>query len=472
MSRKTKLVYNIITVILWLVVWQVTAIRINNRIFLPSPAETLHSLTGLMLSAAFYQSIGISLGNIAGGFLLGVFAGIGLAVVASFSAFTETFLNFPIRVIKATPVASFTILALFWIDSTKLSVLISFFMVLPVIYTNVLAGIRATDGELAEMASVFRLRLFDRFRFLYVPAVLPHFFSAVSVAIGLAWKSGIAAEVIGLSRNSIGNHLYQAKIYMEMPELFAWTMVTIVISIGSEKLLLLLIKLAEKTVAGPAEETVEYVAMEERETVKTEENFLAETATDNRFVWVEGVSKSFGEKKLFDSISMTLTPEKPMALMGNSGIGKTTLLRIVLGRETPDTGRVIRGAGVTGVAVVFQENRLFEHISVERNLYAVCRSKAQAEAVEPLLKRLGLYDCRKQRTSCLSGGMKRRLAIGRALLFEAEVLLLDEPFQGLDAETKSAVIQLVKQKMQGKSVLLITHDETEGVHLGCQILRI
>ena len=167
MSRKKKLAYNIITVILWLVVWQVAAIQIDNRIFLPSPIETLQSLKGLILSTEFYQSIGISLGNIAEGFLLGVFAGICLAVLASVSDFFDTFIALPIRVTKATPVASFTILALFWIDSSELSVLISFFMVLPVIYTNVLTGIRSTEEQMLEMTKVFKVRLFDKVRFLY-----------------------------------------------------------------------------------------------------------------------------------------------------------------------------------------------------------------------------------------------------------------------------------------------------------------
>ena len=211
MSRKKKWCYSIITVVLWVLLWQLAAVWIDNQIFLPSPTETGESLKRLLVSADFYQSIGFSLGNIVKGFGLGVFAGCVLAAFAAWWDFFENFVSLPIRIIKATPVASFTVLALFWMDSSELSVLISFFMVVPVIYGNVLTGIRETDGNMKEMAGVFRLRRFDQVRFLYAPSVLPYLGSAVSVAIGLAWKSGVAAEVIGIVKDSIGNHLYQAK---------------------------------------------------------------------------------------------------------------------------------------------------------------------------------------------------------------------------------------------------------------------
>lgn len=472
MSGKKKIGYTILTVVLWVVLWQMAAAWIDNQIFLPSPQKTLGSLKSLLVSAEFYHSVGISLGNIAGGFLLGVFVGIGLAVLASLAEFFETFVNLPMRVIKATPVASFTILALFWMDSTELSVLISFFMVLPVIYTNVLAGIRETDVSMLEMTKVFRIRLFDRIRFLYAPSVLPYLFSAASVAIGLAWKSGIAAEVIGIAKNSIGNHLYQAKIYMEMPELFAWTFVIIVISVLTEKLVLFSLMLLERAVIGKVEETVGNVELEAPAAEQEPDGTAGKKDYAERKIILSGVSKAFGEKHVLRDISLTLSPECPIALMGNSGIGKTTLLYIVLGLEKADTGIVMREKGAEEYAVVFQENRLFENVSVERNLQIVCKNKSQKEEITEILGRLGLYDCRKQRVSCLSGGMKRRVAIGRALLADTPVLLMDEPFQGLDAATRQSVMWLVREKMPGKSVLLITHDESEGAYLGCEIRRI
>lgn len=476
MGRKKKIREGILAGILWLAVWQAAAAWIDNTIFLPSPVKTMQSLQKLFASAEFYQSIGISLGNIAKGFLLGIFVGSALAALAAAFDFLETFFSIPIRIIKATPVASFTILALFWMDSEDLSILISFFMVVPVIYANVFAGIRETDKELLEMAKVFEIGLWNKVRYLYFPSAVPYLFSSASVAIGLAWKSGVAAEVIGLAKNSIGNHLYQAKIYMEMPELFAWTMVTVVISILSEKLILFLIRGIEKLTLGEAEETVTY----EKEMKTEEEEKPVLTGKENNAVFCEtaaelqikDVSKAYGEKQVLNHVSLSLTCGVPFAVMGSSGIGKTTLLKIILGVEQPDDGEVLRGENAARSAVVFQENRLIESISVEKNLQMVCRKHENEERTETVLKALGLYECRKQKVSCLSGGMKRRVAIGRALIFDAPVLLMDEPFQGLDEGTKRRVMQMVKNSMQGKCALLITHDAAEAEFLCCKLVRL
>ena len=135
----------------------------------------------------------------------------------------------------STPVASFIILCLIWIPSKNLSVFISFLMVLPVIYTNILEGIRQTDSKILEMAKVFQVNPERRIRYIYVSQVLPYFLSACRLSLGMCWKAGVAAEVIGVPSGSIGEKLYNAKIYLNTPDLFAWTIVIIVISFVFEK---------------------------------------------------------------------------------------------------------------------------------------------------------------------------------------------------------------------------------------------
>ena len=142
--------------------------------------------------------------------------------------------------VKATPVASFIILVLIWVPSRNLSVVISFLMVLPVIYTNVLNGIQDTDGQLLEMAGVFRVSRWKRIRYIYLSSVLPFFRAGCSLGLGLCWKAGVAAEVIGIPQGSIGEKLYEAKVYLETPHLFAWTVVIIILSILFEKVFLFL----------------------------------------------------------------------------------------------------------------------------------------------------------------------------------------------------------------------------------------
>ena len=168
-----------------------------------------------------------------------VVTGLALAALAAALRWVEVLLRPLMLTIKSIPVASFIILALMWLRSAgNLAVFISFLMVLPVVYTNTLAGIRETDARLLEMAAVFRVPPAKRVRYLYVPAALPYFRSACTVGLGLCWKSGVAAEVIGITSGSIGEALYNAKILFSTAELLAWTVVIVLLSLAFERLFL------------------------------------------------------------------------------------------------------------------------------------------------------------------------------------------------------------------------------------------
>ena len=175
--------------------------------------------------------------------MLANICGVLFALLASKSTFFRDFLSPVISIIKATPVASFIILALVWINTAYLSAFISFLMVLPIIYTNMLTGLENIDTGLLNMANVYKVPALRRFKYIYIPSLLPYYVAACSVGLGFSWKSGIAAEVIGLPNNTIGFSLYNAKIFLETPDLFAWTIVIIIISIIFEKLFFALIKL-------------------------------------------------------------------------------------------------------------------------------------------------------------------------------------------------------------------------------------
>ena len=155
-----------------------------------------------------------------------------------------------VAVIKAVPVASFIILALVWLNSRSLSLFISALMVFPPVYLNVLEGIRRTDGQLLEMARVFRVPFSRRLRYIYLPQIMPYFRTAVSLGLGLCWKAGAAAEVIGLPAGSVGERLYTAKVYFQTPDLFAWTVTIVAVSVLFERLFLFLTDRAARKAGG------------------------------------------------------------------------------------------------------------------------------------------------------------------------------------------------------------------------------
>ncbi|ABX44188.1 ABC transporter permease [Lachnoclostridium phytofermentans] len=231
----------LLAIAIWLILWQVASIVINSNILIASPIQVVTTLAKLIFEKSFWFSISSSFLKISLGFILAVVTGVLLSLGAYHNVFLKEFFTVAMRVIKSIPVASFVILALLWVRARNLSILISFLMVLPIIYTNVLKGVESADQGLLEMAAVFHMSGLRKLKFIYLPAVMPYFVSACSVGLGFCWKSGIAAEVIGLPNNSIGEQLYEAKLYLMTKEMFAWTVVIIGISVVFEKLILLLI---------------------------------------------------------------------------------------------------------------------------------------------------------------------------------------------------------------------------------------
>ena len=222
----------------WLLLWQLLALIIHNPILMVGPFETLRTLGALLRTTMFWQSLAFSFVRIIAGFLIGSAVGILLAWGSYRYPFLEELLAPFILALKSVPVASFVIILLIWAGNRMLSLYISALVVLPLLYLNTLSGLKATDPKLLEMATVFHMPTTRCLRFIYLPALVPYLYSAFQTALGMAWKSGVAAEVIGQPLGSMGNGLYNAKIYLETGELLSWTIAIILISYLFERLFL------------------------------------------------------------------------------------------------------------------------------------------------------------------------------------------------------------------------------------------
>ncbi len=234
----------------WILIWQLAAVLIHNDILLASPVQTGRALIALLPQETFARSVASSLLRIFLGFTAGAALGTTLGALSFRSPLIRTLLTPLIQVMKAIPVASFVILILIWIGSRNVSLVIAMLVVLPVLYLNTLHGLSATDTDLLEMAQVFRLSAAERVRAIYLPQLLPFLDSAMELALGMSFKSGVAAEVIGQPLYSIGNAMYRSKINLDTADLFAWTVTVIVLAFVFEKLLLRLIRAALKRYTG------------------------------------------------------------------------------------------------------------------------------------------------------------------------------------------------------------------------------
>ena len=239
MSPKTR--KNIISVLIppafWLGVWQLAAMAVGMELKLPSPLAVGAAFVRLMGQPLFWQSALASLLRIFLGVAAGTLLGVLLACATSASRWADLILSPAIRVVRATPVVSFILLVWLWVSRTHVPSVISALMVLPVVWVNVAKGISQTDRSLLEMAAAYRFGKLRTLRLVYLPSVKPYFASGVNTAMGLAWKSGAAAEAICLPEFAIGTQVYYSKLYLESPDLFAWTAVVIVLSFALERLI-------------------------------------------------------------------------------------------------------------------------------------------------------------------------------------------------------------------------------------------
>ncbi len=462
-----KIAITITAICFWLLVWHFLSLKINSSIFLPSPEATYKALIRIGKRAGFWQTIFNTFSKIAKGFLLALIAGTFSAIISSFVKIIDVLVSPFMRLLKTVPVASFIILALLWVKSDKLSVLISFVMVTPVVYINILQSFDNVDNNLLEMADIFNVGLLRRLRFIYVPALVSGFMSACKIGLGFCFKAGIAAEIIGLPFQSIGSELYKSKLYLMTDELFAWTVVIVLMSVFFEGVCIYLLNklsciIEKANISGKTENGNKANKLHKK---KGE----YEKLENNNILMIKEITKSYGKHKVLENISFNINESERICIYGKSGIGKTTLLRIIAGLEKADSGKIT----FTGkVSMVFQEDRLLENTDVYTNLYCVLGSRFDKAEADMHLKEVGLEGAGNKIVSELSGGMKRRVAIVRCMMKSSEIILLDEPFKGLDTILKDNIIRYVVKYLNGRAVIMVTHDISEAEKIQAEIIEI
>ncbi len=434
-NKDKKYIRKTLIIFFWLAVWQILAMCVDNFLLVVTPLQALRALFLLAGQAEFWQSAFGSLWRIALGFLLGAVLALLLAAVSYRYEIAEEVLRPFMVFCKAVPVAVFAVLLLIWWGSSMLAVSICFLVVFPNIYLNTLEGLKSADRELLEMAEVFRLPFGTRFFYIYRPALKPFLLSAFQLSLGMCWKSGVAAEVIGTPTHSIGGALYLAKIYLDTAELFAWTAVIVVLSVFFEKIIFYGIEVFFRW-----EPVCKRPVLPQKK-----------AGGERCSLRVRDLGKSYHGRWIFRHVEQEFHGGEFLVLDTPSGSGKTTFFRCLCGLERPEEGGV---SGIDAFAVQFQEDRLCEDYSAVKNLEMILGDALQArEALTQLLPEEAL----EQPCSELSGGMKRRVALVRAMEAGAQCVLLDEPFTGLDEENRKKAEAYIRQKAGERILMLATH---------------
>ena len=237
-----KALLTLFSVALWILLWQLIHILIGYDFLLPSVPDTMKAFFKLSFTALFWKTVLLSLTRIMIGLLLGITLGCAFALVSVYVPILDSFISIGMSIIKSTPVASIVILLWVLIEGTNLPIVIALMMVAPIIWQNLKDAYNSVDKNLYEVSIAFEFSRLKRFRHVFLPTIKGYFIPAVLTSVGLAWKSGIAAEIIAYTRNSIGKYIKDAKDSIETAEMFAWTLTVIVISLALERGIKLLLR--------------------------------------------------------------------------------------------------------------------------------------------------------------------------------------------------------------------------------------
>lgn len=432
-------------IVLWLLVWQLASMVVGSRILLASPFDTIDRLTQLVVDPRFLSTVGFSFTRIVGGFLAAYLAAVTLALVAHRWPAVLHFLKPSVQALKSVPLACVIVLLLIWVGSRQVSGIAVFLAVFPAVYFSCAEGLANVDPLVGEMLETFRVPLRVRLGVHVWPQVLPYLVGTSKNVCGMAWKAGIAAELIGSPLGSIGERIYQSKILLETADLFAWTVVVIAISALCERVFVALLERS-----GSLSQHMALVLAKGDDLSVHEGAGLVPSS-----IVLSSASIGYGTTTVVQGVNLDLCPGSRTVVTDASGVGKTTLIKTIAGMLPVLDGSALLLPPVS--SLVFQEARLIESLTAVENV-ALVVGGLDEQAIRAELLELLPAEALDVPVCDLSGGQRRRVEIVRALLFPSTAVLLDEPFSSLDEQAHERAAAFVRRRLAGRTLLVASHD--------------
>ena len=424
----------------WLAAWMLVAALVAQPLILPGPGAVVVALLHLVCDGGTWAILAGSGARILGGLALAAVCGGVLAGVSSRSRAFARLVAPALSFVKATPVACVVVLLLIWLGSARVSIAAVFLMALPGVYFSLAEGLTQVNKPLEQMFRLHGVRGWRLFCALTWREVLPFVLSCARAVIGMGWKAGVAAELIGMAVGTVGERIYQAKLLIETADLLAWTVLVVAASWACERALVWLLQ-----VSGP-------VAW--RAAVRTHGHGACGRAGDSACGGAAAeLALTMGDRASWapalDGLVLNVPAGGRICVMGASGAGKTTLLALAAGECAP-------------CSMVFQDARLVEDASALDNVLVCADARVDASSAAALLRLLVPGVDVNACVAELSGGQRRRVEIARALLSPGGAVILDEPFTGLDAAARDATAKVVLDQLGGRTLLLATHDTADA----------
>ena len=423
----------------WLAAWMLVAALVAQPLILPGPGAVVAALLRLVCDTGTWAILAGSGTRILGGLALAAVCGGVLAGVSSHSRAFARLVAPALSFVKATPVACVVVLLLIWLGSARVSIAAVFLMALPGVYFSLAEGLAQADKPLEQMFRMHGVRGWRLFCAHIWREVLPFVLSCARAVIGMGWKAGVAAELIGMAVGTVGERIYQAKLLIETADLLAWTVLVVATSWACERVLVWLLR-ASGPVAWRAAVRAHGRGARGR-AGSASDGAAAELAlaVGDRAPWAPAL----------DGLELNVPAGGRICVMGASGMGKSTLLSLAAGECAP-------------CSMVFQDARLVESASALDNVLVCADARVGALSAAALLRLLVPGVDVHARVAELSGGQRRRVEIARALLCPGGAVILDEPFTGLDAAARDAATKVVLDLLDGRMLLLATHNVADA----------
>ena len=419
----------------WLAVWVLVAALVAQPLILPGPGAVALALLRLVCDGGTWAILAGSGARILGGLVFAAVCGGVLAGISSRSRAFARLVAPALSFVKATPVACVVVLLLIWLGSARVSIAAVFLMALPGVYFSLVEGLSQVDKPLEQMFRLHGVRGWRLFCAHTWREVLPFVLSCARAVIGMSWKAGVAAELIGMAVGTVGERIYQAKLLIETADLLAWTVLVVAASWACERVLVWLLRVSGPVAWGAA------VRAHGRAGGSAGGGAAAELAlaVGDRAPWAPAL----------DGLVLNLPAGGRICVMGASGMGKSTLLSLAAGECAP-------------CSMVFQDARLVESAAALDNVLVCADARVDASSAAALLRLLVPGVDVHARVAELSGGQRRRVEIARALLCPGDAVILDEPFTGLDTAARDACAEVVLDLLDGRMLLLATHDAADA----------
>ena len=449
-----RIVLTCLSILLIPVAWQLLSWQMAQPQLIPSFPDLVRALLRLVYSPGFLVSIGTTCLRACVGLLLSLAA-------ASITAFLLNrseairFLFMPwLSLLRSVPVISFILLALIFLNPEMIPLLIAFLTMYPLLTENLLKGLMNRRDSWKMLARQFHLNAWNRLFQINYPQLKPYLFSGLASAVGFGWRAIIMGEVLSQCVDGIGKRMKEAQVFIDVPELIAWTLVAIVLSWLTDKLISRL---------SDWQPSVRYRhSAVELQAVSLQPNDICLT----------DVSYSYGVHHM----NIVLKAGKIYALSAPSGQGKTTLLQLLNGTLRPTGGEISCLPGQT--ANLFQEPTLLPQLTAKENIMLGGSAYYDRAILEQQsLRLLAAFQLEKQAEmypAALSYGQQQRVALARALMFPAGLLLLDEPFNGLDVELRQLVARFLVEWQQEKqaTVVFSSHHADEIKAMNAEVITL